>query len=215
MQRPFRSGFVCLLFAVQACLVSGCANYQELLLQRQEEGHEGFGRVPHGAGPYGAAHDVLETVATAKRAGRVHLISSRAIRLPTHELGTITVFDYRLPAACGGYMFRLYETGKTQILEYDYQRGDGASYVIRDYVAGANPFIKPGLWTSFDHTADSVAEMMARFVETGSRLVPAVYSQGLVTSLPSLAYAGIPYQVFGQRSGAFSVTSSWMRLAIL
>ena len=34
------------------------------------------------------------------------------------------------------------------------------------------------------------------------------------TTLPSLAYAGIPYQVFGQRSGADSVMISWSRLAI-
>ena len=34
------------------------------------------------------------------------------------------------------------------------------------------------------------------------------------TTLPSLAYAGIPYQVFGHRSGAAAVTIAWSRLAI-
>src|SRR5438874_6358451 len=34
------------------------------------------------------------------------------------------------------------------------------------------------------------------------------------TTLPSLAYAGIPYQVFGQRSGALARTIAWSRLAI-
>src|SRR5688500_12064731 len=34
------------------------------------------------------------------------------------------------------------------------------------------------------------------------------------TTLPSLAYAGIPYQVFGQRSGAAAVMIAWSRLAI-
>src|SRR4029450_11279947 len=34
------------------------------------------------------------------------------------------------------------------------------------------------------------------------------------TTLPSLAYAGIPYQVFGQRSGAVASTISWSRLAM-
>src|SRR5687767_4462653 len=35
------------------------------------------------------------------------------------------------------------------------------------------------------------------------------------TTLPSLlAYAGIPYQVFGERVGALALTSSWSRLAI-
>src|SRR6476646_3577709 len=34
------------------------------------------------------------------------------------------------------------------------------------------------------------------------------------TTLPSLlAYAGIPYQVFGTRSGALALTIAWMRLA--
>src|SRR5262245_2758467 len=34
------------------------------------------------------------------------------------------------------------------------------------------------------------------------------------TTLPSLAYAGIPYQVFGQRSGALAWTIAWTRLAM-
>src|SRR4029453_5860174 len=34
------------------------------------------------------------------------------------------------------------------------------------------------------------------------------------TTLPSLAYAGIPYQVFGHRSGAVASTISWSRLAM-
>src|SRR5213595_912419 len=33
------------------------------------------------------------------------------------------------------------------------------------------------------------------------------------TILSSLAYAGIPYQVFGDRSGAFSLMIAWSRLA--
>src|SRR5262249_19481122 len=34
------------------------------------------------------------------------------------------------------------------------------------------------------------------------------------TTLPSLAYAGIPYHVFGQRVGAVSSTIAWSRLAM-
>src|SRR5262249_28634458 len=34
------------------------------------------------------------------------------------------------------------------------------------------------------------------------------------TILPSFAYAGIPYQVFGQRSGALALTIAWSRLAM-
>src|SRR6266550_6353725 len=34
------------------------------------------------------------------------------------------------------------------------------------------------------------------------------------TTLPSLAYAGIPYQVFGERVGALALTIAWSRSAI-
>src|SRR5881392_4445598 len=34
------------------------------------------------------------------------------------------------------------------------------------------------------------------------------------TILPSLAYAGIPYQVFGERFGALAVMIAWSRFAI-
>src|SRR5262245_50486644 len=33
-------------------------------------------------------------------------------------------------------------------------------------------------------------------------------------TLPSLAYAGIPYQVLGERDGAFALTIAWNRSAI-
>src|ERR671935_1953936 len=33
------------------------------------------------------------------------------------------------------------------------------------------------------------------------------------TTLPSLAYAGIPYHVFGERAGALALTIAWTRLA--
>jgi hypothetical protein len=38
-------------------------------------------------------------------------------------------------------------------------------------------------------------------------------SRKKTTTLPSFAYAGIPYQVFGESSGAAALTSSWTRLA--
>ena len=34
------------------------------------------------------------------------------------------------------------------------------------------------------------------------------------TTLPSLAYAGIPYQVFGERAGALALTIAWSRSAM-
>src|SRR5436190_23047738 len=35
------------------------------------------------------------------------------------------------------------------------------------------------------------------------------------TTLPSLAYAGIPYQVLGERTGALALMMAWSRLAIV
>src|SRR6516165_11043121 len=35
------------------------------------------------------------------------------------------------------------------------------------------------------------------------------------TTLPSLAYAGIPYQVFGARAGALALMIAWSRLAMV
>src|SRR5207247_8757128 len=35
------------------------------------------------------------------------------------------------------------------------------------------------------------------------------------TTLPSLAYAGIPYQVFGERPGALALMSAWSRFAMV
>ncbi len=35
------------------------------------------------------------------------------------------------------------------------------------------------------------------------------------TTLPSLAYAGIPYQVFGERAGALALMIAWSRLAMV
>src|SRR4030067_1303060 len=34
------------------------------------------------------------------------------------------------------------------------------------------------------------------------------------TTLPSLAYAGMPYQVFGERAGALALIIAWSRLAM-
>src|SRR4029453_27651 len=34
------------------------------------------------------------------------------------------------------------------------------------------------------------------------------------TTLPSLAYAGIPYQSFGERAGALALMMAWSRLAM-
>src|SRR5262245_45291084 len=69
---------------------------------------------------YGVEGDVRATVALVKRAGDERQLSSHAVRLPLDELQPIDEFAYTLPAACGGYAFRVYETSTTQILEFAY-----------------------------------------------------------------------------------------------
>ena len=141
----------------------------------------------HAAGVrYGGERDVLATIAIVKRAGFTQRIGSHGVRLPVQELQPMTLFDYQLPQACGGSAFRVYEAGKTEILEYEYVEPNGAQIAIRDYVAGANPFVGPGLWSALDHTADSVSFMMADVAESRNQLLPEVYSRGLVTGLPTL-----------------------------
>lgn len=130
---------------------------------------------------YGVGREVLATVALVKGAGEARQLGSRAVHLPLDEYQPIAEFDYALPPACGGYAFRVYETAKTQILEYAYSDADGAVFLIRDYVLGANPFIKPGLWSAFDHTADTIPYMRAELEETTPPLSPSVYLKALVT----------------------------------
>jgi hypothetical protein len=130
--------------------------------------------------------DVLATIRAVKGVGSRRIVGSRAVRLPTREHYEIAVFDYAFPEACGGYRFRVYETGTTQILEYTYDQGSTGRFLVRDYVAGSSPFIRPGLWSSYDHTADSVSNMMTLFVETDNPLMPAVYSRGVVTDLATM-----------------------------
>jgi hypothetical protein len=135
---------------------------------------------------YGGEDDVLATIAAVKKTGRAQSISNRAVRLPVQEFYPMTQIDYELPAACGSLAFRVYEAGNTQILEYTLLEADGTLLSIRDYVTGTNPFIRPGLWTALDHTADSVSFMMTDFAETKSQIIPEVYSKGLVTGLPEM-----------------------------
>jgi hypothetical protein len=136
-------------------------------------------------GHYGNPHSVAATVGNVKLQGNKQRVSSMAIRLPERALGEIAVYGYRYPSNCGGHEFRVYEVQETQILEYRYDDRDGRSHVIRDYVAGANPFVRPGLWTAYDHTEDSISTMTAKVEQRGDKMFDGVYSQGLVTGLPS------------------------------
>lgn len=136
-----------------------------------------------GEPPYGAASDVREAIDLVKTAGTATVISSRALRLPSHPLSAVTAFDYLFPETCGGHRFRVYELSDIQILEFEYAASDGRRYVIRDYISGPNPFIAPGLWTAYDHTEDSVADMSLQFGIRGSGILRGTYSQGPVTGL--------------------------------
>ncbi len=134
-------------------------------------------------GSYGAAETVHATVEIVKSAGNVSRISSRAIRLPSHPLRTITSFEYEFPTDCGGHLFRVYETGSTLILEFEYASAEGSSRVIRDYVTGPSPFIEAGLWTAYDHTGDGVSGMSVQYAKRGAGVFRGTYSQGPVTGL--------------------------------
>ena len=137
-------------------------------------------------GSYGDEYAVQAAVGTIKLQGSQGRVSSRAIRLPERPLGEIAVFGYQFPATCGGHEFRVYEAQGMQILEYQYAALDGKSHMIRDYIAGPSPFVEPGLWTAYDHTADSISTMTSQFEQRGDRMFNGVYSQGLVTSLPDV-----------------------------
>ena len=134
-------------------------------------------------GQFGDEYAVQATIGTIKSRGEEVRISSRAIRLPERPLGEIAVYNYQFPSSCGGHEFRVLEANKLQILEYEFAGNDGASYTIRDYVTGPSPFVQPGLWSAYDHTADSISTMTTQFEMRGDRMFNGVYSQGLVTSL--------------------------------
>lgn len=136
------------------------------------------------SGQFGDEFAVQATIGAIKSQVDQDLVSSRAVRLPERPLGEIAVFDYQFPASCGGHEFRVLEASETQILEYQYAAKNGNTYTIRDYVSGSSPFVKAGLWSANDHTADSISTMASQFEQRGDGLFNGVYSQGLVTGLP-------------------------------
>mgnify|MGYP003579295285 CR=1 FL=1 len=75
--------------------------------------------LPRHAAPTAAPElesEVLATVQAVKGSGSRRVLGSRSVRLPTREHYEIAVFDYELPAACGGYRFPVYETRSTENL---------------------------------------------------------------------------------------------------
>lgn len=135
---------------------------------------------------FGDEFSVQATIAAIKAKGSQDRVSSRAIRLPERPLGEIAVFDYRFPPSCGDHQFRVLEAKDIQILEYNYAGVGGNRHMIRDYVSGTSPFVQAGLWSAFDHTADSIATMSSQFEQRGDGMFNGVYSQGLVTGLPAM-----------------------------
>ncbi len=135
---------------------------------------------------YGVETDVQGTIEFVKTASDVSVISSRAIRLPRNPLRAITAFHYEFPGDCGGHHLRVYEADGTQILEYVYDSGNGDVDLVRDYIAGPSPFIQAGLWSAYDHTRDSVADMDLKFERRGYGILTGTYFQGPVTALNSM-----------------------------
>lgn len=133
---------------------------------------------------YGSSDAIERAISFVKIHGTESHVSSRAIRLPENPLGEVTVFSLELPSNCGGHAFRVIEADGIRILEFEYTQSAGNTYQIRDYVAGPSPFVQPGLWTAYDHTADSISSMKSQFSNTGGRHGN-MYSRGLVTSLPA------------------------------
>ena len=133
---------------------------------------------------YGDSDAIEQAIGVVKTHGTESHVSSRAIRLPESPLGEVTVFSLELPSNCGGHAFRVIEADGVRILEFEYRQGAGATHRIRDYIAGPSPFVRPGLWSAYDHTADSISSMKSQFSNSGGRH-GSMYSQGLVTSLPA------------------------------
>ncbi len=180
-----RAAFACSLL-VSSLVCGGCASFVETLFDSRN------GPTPLQTGDkrayssFGLQPDVYTTVAKVRDAGAVTHLASRAVRLPKRPVGAVTAYEYQLPQSCGSHRFRVYEFEQTQILEYLYDRPDGGQDQIRDYVEGPSAFIKPGLWTSFDHTRSGMSQMRTDVVRTRSNLVPSVYSRGLVSGLAEM-----------------------------
>jgi len=132
---------------------------------------------------YGNDIAIRQTIDAVMTHGSQNRLSSQAIRLPERPLGEIAVFGYQFPENCGGHEFRVLEAQDTQILEYSYIASDGDTRTIRDYISGPSPFVQPGLWSAYDHTADSISTMTSKFEQRGAGMFNGVYSQGLVTNL--------------------------------
>jgi hypothetical protein len=135
---------------------------------------------------YGTDIAIRQAIDTVITQGSQDRLSSRAIRLPERPLGEIAVFGYQFPMSCGGHKFRVYEAPNIQILEYQYDSNDGDTQMIRDYISGPSPFVEPGLWSAYDHTAGSISTMTSQFEQRSSGMFNGVYSQGLVTNLPNV-----------------------------
>ena len=135
---------------------------------------------------YGDDSAIRTAITTVKSQGSQNRVISRAIRLPERPLGEIAVYGYQFPAACGGHQFHVYEADGTQILEYAYDSGNGDVDLIRDYISGPSPFVQSGLWTAYDHTADSISTMTSRFERLRVKTLNGTYSQGLHTNLPEV-----------------------------
>ncbi len=132
----------------------------------------------------GTDEQVRQVIAQVKTAGVRAELSSVAVDLPKQPLRSITRYDLTYPESCGGHRFRLYESEELQVLEYVYTALDDREFEIRDYVQGPGPFVEAGLWSAYDHTADTIDDMYLEFEERGTGAVIGTYSRGAVSTLP-------------------------------
>ena len=127
---------------------------------------------------------IQQVIDRVKVSGARSELHSQALELPRKPLVAITTYDYTFAENCGGHRFRYYDLEDAQILEYVYAGPEGTQYEIRDYVSGPEVFVEAGLWSAYDHTADSVDDMMLEFRDRGTGILAGTYSRGAMTSLP-------------------------------
>ena len=137
-----------------------------------------------GSGPSVTDVQVQRVVDQVKTAGTRTELSSVAVKLPKQPTASITSYELTFPESCGGHRFRLYESEGLQVLEFTYTALDDREFEIRDYVQGPGPFIEAGLWSAYDHTADTIDDMYLEFEERGTGAIIGTYSRGAVSKLP-------------------------------
>jgi len=162
-----------------ACCLGGCSGF----LQNISPFGSNPGK-PAAGTPESTNEQVRHVVDQVKTAGERNELSSVAVDLPRQPLEAIIRYDLTYPESCGGHRFRLYESDGIQVLEYVYTSLDNREFEIRDYIQGPGPFVEAGLWSAYDHTADTIDDMNLQYEQRGTGAIIGTYSRGAVSSLP-------------------------------